>query len=578
MTGVSQQSQLIAVYDIQRNKWESFSATGGKTPITARVSVGTAADPVTKRIIFYGGSLSTQVNSTTPPTFSASQELDTLDTSLPLNQWTWATVNSPAQPLPGLVRPIMIYVPKLKYTLVMGGCDIALDGTVRSCHPFTEGYMIDTQKSNSIGSPPYIEKKTLYGIQPAARYAPCVALLDDGTVFMYGGATSTGSFDDSWKLDVETGNWTRLEVTGVRDDGGRAGATCQRVTSDQIIMVGGFTGGYLRPNGFSSKQVVIINTKKGEWSTSFTADENNKDSDDELSMGAVIGIAAAACIVTGLVGLFIGNFCWRRRSQKKRDQSLDGYRANPSNELLVDGDELSTNNTGALHVMDTGKNVSNISSCGSSKSHIINMEQQTSPKLPKEKERPGFIIIPYTPNVSTEDYRQYSDTHTTDSIEMTTVYNSKNNNSSSSNSSTTTKNSRPNDSRKLQMESSLPKIIKGSQLPHDLADNQQSMYHKILQHQKHYNNKKQREYESGMVMRMGTQDSFMNNVNNNNCKEEEGSELSTGVIALADIDVGEEPVRYTYNAVEDGMFLLTSPLESSPVDYSQRDRRSIIRY
>ncbi|KAF9962798.1 hypothetical protein BGZ65_007890 [Modicella reniformis] len=97
-------------------------------------------------------------------------------------------------------------------------------------------------------------------------------------------------------------------------------------------------------------------------------------------------------------------------------------------------------------------------------------------------------------------------------------------------------------------------LAKGNQLPKTLADIQHGHYIKTLQHQKMYELRKLEDKQKFGLNRSETQHTIMDNNGNpvGGVGGEGGSiDLATGVIALRDVDVGEEPFRGAWYGLDD---------------------------
>ncbi|KAF9104642.1 hypothetical protein BGX27_010006 [Mortierella sp. AM989] len=552
MTGVGDQhGQLVVVYNIAMNSWSYLPPTAiiNASPQTPRRLLGLSTDPESKKVLMYGGLL--QATST----YSASTELDILNTEQSVGQWGWSSAINGAQPLPGLVQPIMLYIPTIKLTLIIGGCSqiSPSNGTVLQCEPFSGGYLINTAQSMANGASVPINRVKMISVSPLPRLSPCTVVLESGDVFMYGGAIFNGSMNDAWLLNTKTWSWSQLSMSGL--PGGRAGAACVLATPDQIIMVGGYDGGISGPRQFSQPQIAIINTTTWTWSGNFTPSvaptEDIAVGTTDFSIGAVIGITIAACIVTGIFGFFLGRMLWRRWNNQRNHNNIifGALRTSRSNERLVDGDNV-TDNSGFSTIPATP--FGSISTASINTSNNSDSETRT---ILRSRDREPFLIVPYTADLSSITSNTLSSTLSDsstrfDTMEMATMpmgSKVKTRGKDTSNSGI-----------------SKPAYIKGSQLPQDLADIQHGHYIKTLQHQKQYERRRQQDSMSATVHRMGTQDSLFGYGDGEG--EDDSIELATGVINLRDIDVGEEPITGPWNPIEDGTILLSSHLDTSQFD------------
>ncbi|KAF9159642.1 hypothetical protein BGX20_002848, partial [Mortierella sp. AD010] len=556
VTGASDQlGQLAVVYNIAFNTWGylNSSAVVNATPKTPRTKVAITLDRDSNTMVVYGGLVSA------PSTFSTSTELDILDTHSSFNQWAWPTAINNAQPIPGLVQPIMLYIPTLKATLIMGGCNTISpsNGSIIQCAPFTTGYLVDTTQTPEIGASVPISKFDMYGATPSPRLSPCAVVMESGNVFMHGGATSNGSLSDAWLLNTTSWTWTALVINGL--PAGRAGAACELVTPDQIIMVGGYEGGLTGPQQFSQPQFTILNTTSWLWLNSFTPPPNSKTKPPGpgISIGAIIGIAFVVCIFTGILGFVVGRILWQRWNFKNgRDGNLFKFlRPSHSNELLVDG---SRGDNPPSPVTEFGSTSYTSIVSGS-------MNSDTGSRtLYNSRDREPFLIIPYAPdllstsssnNSVTLNSSNFSDTSTrANAYEMAFIHSDR----------------RPRTKKTNESRTGEPVIVKGSQLPLNLADIQQGHYVKTIQFQKQFERHREQFSSDNSIQRMGTQDSLFGSNHANSgvgsagtgAIDDDGVYLPTGVINLPDIDLGEEPISGSWDPIEDGNILLSSHIDN----------------
>jgi hypothetical protein len=77
--------------------------------------------------------------------------------------------------------------------------------------------------------------KTINSV-PEARRLPCYVLLENGSVFIYGGLASNGDvLKDAWILNVAAGTWLKAPLVSP----GRAGGSCEKIGPSQVMVVGG---------------------------------------------------------------------------------------------------------------------------------------------------------------------------------------------------------------------------------------------------------------------------------------------------------------------------------------------------
>ncbi|KAF9350884.1 hypothetical protein BGX26_010967 [Mortierella sp. AD094] len=413
--------------------------------------------------------------------------------------------------------------------------------------------MVNTTQPTGIGASVPINKLNMFGVPPLPRLAPCAVVMASGNVFMYGGAISNGSLSDAWLLNTTSWTWTSLVINGLSI--GRAGAACELVTPDQIIMVGGYDGGLTGPQQFSQPQLVILNTSSWLWLNNFTpAPSTNKNpGNSEMSVGAIIGITFAVCVLTGILGFVVGRVLWQKWNFKngRSDNIFRFLRTSHSNELLVNsGDNPSSPITEFGSV-----------SCTSIATSGMNSDTGTR-TLYNSRDREPFLIIPYAPdllstsisNSNTLNSNPFSDTSTRSNIfEMASIHSE----------------SRPRTRNRNGSGTNDSAIVKGNQLPQDLADIQQGHYVKTVQFQKQFERHREQLSSDSSIQRMGTRDSLFgnNNVSGGGTggagagADDDGVYLATGVIALRDIDFGEEPISGSWDPIEDGeRFLETTDI------------------
>jgi hypothetical protein len=195
-------------------------------------------DKSTGQMVLYGGMM--EVQTPTNKTYSLVGEIDILDTRPAFDKWSWsAAIESNRPPPPGVTQPIMLYLPALQQTLIMGGCDglNATDGSVTRCASFSSGYLVNSMVTASKEPSVPIKEVSMGGPIPSPRLSPCTVVLSNGDVFMYGGMSLTGALNDAWVLSTKSWIWASRTIKNMPVSG-RAGATCQSV-ADQIILVGG---------------------------------------------------------------------------------------------------------------------------------------------------------------------------------------------------------------------------------------------------------------------------------------------------------------------------------------------------
>ncbi|KAG0328662.1 hypothetical protein BG000_000361, partial [Podila horticola] len=316
LVGVKESRQLVAVYDIAAGNWSMPIFGGASFPSAPRQLLGIALDLLARRNVIFGG---LAVVST--------RELDVLDTSM--DQWKWVSTAG-ATNMPTMLRPVMLYVPQIGATLVMGGGSCSIQDV---CLPFTNVFLIQFADTGV----PIVNSRAVTntdGVVPQPRMMPCVAVLNDGNVLMYGGMGNQEGYSDFWVLNTAQWSWSQATIAGAPKQA-RAGATCELVGKNQVMVIGGFVGGITSEMTFSDPQVAIIDMDSHTWTTKYTV------SSSALSLGAIIGISVGCSIVLGLLFFLLGRMAYQRHKDKKkhRHQSMASNVDSLSSLLLLDANE-----------------------------------------------------------------------------------------------------------------------------------------------------------------------------------------------------------------------------------------------
>ncbi|KAF9570493.1 hypothetical protein EC968_001767 [Mortierella alpina] len=617
LAGVGDQvGQLVVVYDIAADSWSYLPAAAAASaqPQTPRTLVGAVLDFNTGQVVLYGGLLSTGGTNGSAGggsrTFSLSLEFDFLDTRPSLfDKWSWsATVRSTGQlqQPTGLVQPILLYLPTKGVTLIMGGCNRvnSADGNVTQCVAFSTGYLVSSMvmtESNGNGTVPSVPVSTvdLTGpMIPPARLSPCATVLPSGDVFMYGGAAANGSLGDAWVLRIKDWTWVRRSIANMPFPG-RAGGTCEQLTEDQLIVVGGFDGGLTGPRQFSNPQVAVINTTSWERTSNFVPGTSETEDDaSELSPGIVIGIVGGSCVILGIMFAVLGRMLWRRHQDRKRpydpateeptNNIFKSVRASRSNEPLMNTEDRFYNgsDSGSSPMMhfatdDQGGKYD-------ARNNLTNSNSNETTNLQHKSSREPFLVMPYPPKEITSG--DFTSTGSLTTMAMSsTMYQSTHPQSNTlvarsvplwttDLSSDRDKRGRRVLGKSLPMEASSKssELLIGERLPQTEADIQHSHYVRTLQHHKQYERRRMQEQQQNPYLnRSGTQHTTMGDFDGANPfgqDAEESFDLTTSVIELREVDVGEEPMSISYegmDGVEDGTILLSSHLDTSKLDTSQ---------
>lgn len=235
LVGFNSSYPLAIVYDFLLDQW--VLPPTPTPPLTSRVAVGIVTDTDTGLFAMYGGL-------TPSPDSKLSSELDILyPNSSSINQWTWSPPTTEAM-MPALFQPMMFYLSGSQSVLILGGCDGYLPTSgLSSCAPLSKGYLISTAlQETPIASriPSIMALKSKEGVIPTSRLSPCNTLLPNGNILVHGGVTfgNTESLSDTWVLDTKTWTWTQISLKNAPTQG-RAGATCQVVAPNLVVVVGG---------------------------------------------------------------------------------------------------------------------------------------------------------------------------------------------------------------------------------------------------------------------------------------------------------------------------------------------------
>ncbi|KAG0325513.1 hypothetical protein BGZ99_000567 [Dissophora globulifera] len=312
---------LSYIYDTASMQWSATPAVPGVATMTGykRANTGMALDTVTGLVYIYGGLQYA----------SFSDELTVLNSSASsVSQMAW-TLSQNVSSIPSLYEPFVLYLPTLKKTIVLAGCNVfnPTSGLVSSCAQLNVAYLISGGTSSSALS---ILHQQLSSTGPTPRYQSCRVVLQNGNVFIQGGKDVDKFFSEAWILDVMTWAWTNVTIQGPVAEMTRAGHTCQMGPNGQIVLVGGFVN-IANISTFVTPYMAVIDTNSWAWTTDFKGatldkiwikpsdaiDDNQGSSPSGgLSAGAKGGIGAG--IAVGVLGLSIGFFFWRRWRQSVR--------------------------------------------------------------------------------------------------------------------------------------------------------------------------------------------------------------------------------------------------------------------
>lgn len=366
-----------------------------------------------------------------------------------------------------------------------------------------------------------------------------------------------------------------------------------------LVRIIGFDGGLTGPRQFSNPQVAVINTTSWAWTSNFIpATAGTNDDISELSPGVIVGIVGGCCVILGIMFAVLGRMLWKRHQDKKRhyhhaaegspNNIFKSVRASRSNEPLMDTEDRFYNgsDSGSLPMLHSangdqgGKHVSR----GSKTRNNPDERRELQHKSNKEP----FLVMPYPPSdISSKDFTSTSSLSTMamkSTMYQTTHYQSDTLVTHSVPLWTTDLSSDRDKRGRRMLGKSLPmdassrssELLIGERLSQTEADVQYSHYVRTLQHHKQYEMRRRQEQQQKLYLnRSGTQHTTMGDYDRENPfgqGAEETLDLTTSVIELREVDVGEEPMSISYeglDGVEDGTILLSSHLDTSKLDTSQ---------
>ncbi|KAG9326357.1 hypothetical protein KVV02_003708 [Mortierella alpina] len=529
---------LIRVYDIQADTWSPLppQPIGGNVA-SPRTSVGIALDHSTGAVIVFGGLV---------PNTAFSRELDVLDTRPAFNNWTWTPVvpaSSFIQLMP-LYQPIVLYVPRLQSTLLMGGCDIySARSVVVSCQTFDAAFQIKTTAtSQSLAtSPPQKFRLTSAAdnnILPLPRSSSCYAVLANGDVFIYGGLAGTTPLSDAWVLSIESWKWTPIKIHNL-PAAGRAGATCQLIAHDQVIVIGGYSGANAASREFSEPQIGIINTDSWSWGLEYTP----STASGGLSLGVIIGIVAGSCLMLGVVLFIMGNHLWTKR---KTRGSGEEKRVSHSNIPLMDD---SVNNSSNSLYTRYPKVVVSTLKFGSQNSSSASSPVSGSWSAKDSRSLP-LIIMPYSPTTTSFSTSTFADV--------------------SLDAKPASKSGRGNNKRNKGTYNNEVNLPESERLPETMADNQYGQYFKTIQHHKQYE-KRLTSLQQQQQNSLGRSDTSTQYTLIHDEVADDHPYLATGMINLREIEMGEESIMVPMQPLETGTILVSGYIDPSSFHHSSSE-------
>lgn len=107
---------------------------------------------------------------------------------------------------------------------------------------------------------------------PFARTQHTAFLLNDQTLFVYGGENSTHSLNDFWSFDIISKQWTHLVLPTTIDTIYRCGHSATLMNNGQVVFIGGYlcNNNQLFTNGtrtlIDMSKVLIHDTTSSQWS------------------------------------------------------------------------------------------------------------------------------------------------------------------------------------------------------------------------------------------------------------------------------------------------------------------------
>ncbi|KAF9573054.1 hypothetical protein EC968_009104 [Mortierella alpina] len=528
---------LVRVYDIQADTWSPLPPQPISGNVASpRTSVGIALDSSTGAVIVFGGLV---------PNTAFSRELDVLDTRPTFSNWTWtlvAPVSSFIQLKP-LYQPIVLYLPQLQSTLLMGGCDTYSARTViASCQTFDSAFQIKTATTSGTltTSPPQKVKLTsaaVNNILPVPRSSACNVILANGDVFMYGGLADATTLSDAWVLSVTSWEWTPIKINNA-PAAGRAGATCQLVAHDQVIVIGGYSGANAASKDFSVPQIGIINTDSWSWGS----DYNPSTASGGLSLGVIIGIVAGSCLMLGVVLFIVGNHLWARRKSRGREEEK---RISHSNIPLMD--DSANNSSNSLHTRHPRVVVSTLKFANQTPSSLSS--PVSGSWSAKDSRTLPLIITPYSPTTTSFSSPTFADV----SLDAPG-----------------SKSNRGNNKRNKNAHSNEINLPESERLPETMADNQYGHYFKTIQHHKQYE-KRLTGLQQQQQNSLGRSDTSTQYTMVHDEDADDHPYLATGMINLKDIEVGEESIMIPMQPLETGTILVSGYIDPSSFHHTTNE-------
>ncbi|KAG9062786.1 hypothetical protein KI688_005092 [Linnemannia hyalina] len=476
-------------YDIGADSWAPFRSD----PDPPRSAVGAALDLETGVIVVQGGFIRN---------FGAplSSEIDILTSNGGMAQWAWRK-GAPTTPLRPIFQPIVVYLPTRKATLIIGGTNFE-NNNIAGLQKLDSGYLVTTSTVKGITtvSNAIVNLTASEMAVPVSRLSPCYTVLENGDLFMYGGATFSSSLNEAWILNAGDLSWKMMSI-GQNPTAGRAGATCQRISPNHIMWV---------------------------WTATYTPPRPG------LPLGAIIGIIVGSCLLLGIALFFAGRTLWKRRkSDTDRKINRDSVSAHP---LMGSDSALTNDSNDRFH--STRNLISPSPSSGPISGKMGSEFHSASLTSTKDGRSLPLMIIPYPA----------STTYNSSSLSVAGT-------DSPERGSTPTWNSYK--SKGAKSKGSLPE---SERLPQTIADMQYGYYVKTTLHNKQYEKRQidlNRQQPNNGLNRKITSNQYA--ILNDGYHDD--IELATAVLQLKDVEMGEESIMTPLQSLETGTILVSSHLD-----------------
>ncbi|KAF9359180.1 hypothetical protein BGX26_012955 [Mortierella sp. AD094] len=255
-----------------------------------RDSPGMALDFRSSILVQFGGSNATSVTN--------DLTLLIADGNTGIMNWTYS---GSLESVPPLFAPIVLYIPRNKQTLIMGGCDqmnFGESATPSHCATFDTLYTLSTESvATASTNPPIMSNITVNGTLPSPRFLPCAVVLPDSNVFMMGGGNLTTPLSDAWILNTQNWTWFRRDIEGLPLDG-IMGHSCQLAEHNQILVIGGQSN-----DGFMRYPISVIKVINWAWTSQYVV--------PGFTTGIKVGLVMSIVVVVSAImaGLWVR---WRR--------------------------------------------------------------------------------------------------------------------------------------------------------------------------------------------------------------------------------------------------------------------------